>query len=74
MEPQLENVVVELAPEPTLVRVFPLSINNLECDVLVRRARVKSQDGEIFVVGAGCLKIKDRIEDYLSKLKHSNQR
>lgn len=61
VKPQLENVVVKLTPEPTLVRVLPFSIDNFECNVLVRRACVKSQDSEIFVVGAGGLKIKDRL-------------
>lgn len=57
VKPQLENVVVKLTSKPTLVRVFPFSINNFERDVLVRWASVKSQDSEIFVVGAGCKEI-----------------
>jgi len=35
MEPQLENVVVELTSETSLVGVLPLSIHDLKCDVLV---------------------------------------
>lgn len=72
VKPQLENVVMKLASKSTLVRVFPFSIDDFKCDVLVGWTRVKSQDGEIFVVGAGCLKIKIRI-DYL-KIKSNLNR
>jgi len=69
MKPQLEDIVMKLTSKSTLVRVLPLSIDNFKCNVLVRRACVKSQNSEIFVVGAGCLKIKIRIENHLSRLK-----
>jgi len=42
MEPQLEDIVVKLTSESTLIRVFPFSIDDFERDVLVRRACVKS--------------------------------
>lgn len=74
VKPQLKNVVVELTSEPTLVRVLPFSIDNFERDVFVGWACVKSQEGEIFVVGAGCLEIKHRIKDYLSKLNQNSNR
>ena len=35
MEPQLENVVVELTSETALVGILPLSIHDLKCYVLV---------------------------------------
>ena len=44
MEPELEDVVVELTPEASLVSVLPLSVDNLECDVLVRRPRRHPQN------------------------------
>ena len=34
----LEDVVVELAPEPPLISIFPLLVYNFEGDILVRRA------------------------------------
>jgi len=42
MEPQLENVVVELTSETSLVGVLPLSIHDLKCDVLVWWAGVET--------------------------------
>lgn len=59
VKPQLEDVIVELTPKSTLIRVLPLSVDDLERDVLVRWARVKSQNGKVLVVGAGSL---ERIE------------
>ena len=34
VEPQLEDVVLELAAEPTLVRILPFPVDNLEGNVL----------------------------------------
>lgn len=56
VKPQLEDVIMELTPKSTLVRVFPLSVDDLERDVLVRRARVKSQNRKVLVIGARSLK------------------
>lgn len=39
VEPELEDVVVELAAEAPLVPVLPLSVHDLERDVLVRGTR-----------------------------------
>jgi hypothetical protein len=38
VEPELENVVMELTAESSLVAVLPLLVHNLEGDVLVRGA------------------------------------
>jgi hypothetical protein len=38
VEPELENVVMKLAAESSLVAVLPLLVHNLEGDVLVRGA------------------------------------
>ena len=53
MEPKLENVVVELTPESSLVTVFPLSVDNLESNVLVRRSGVESENSKVWVVLTG---------------------
>ena len=50
MEPQLEDVVVELTPEAPSVGVLPLSADDLERDVLVRGTHVEPQDREILVL------------------------
>ena len=50
MEPQLKDVVVELTPKPPLVAVLPLSVDDLEGDVLVRRPRGHPQDTILSVI------------------------
>ena len=50
MEPELEDVVVELAAEPALVSVLPLPVDNLEGDVFVGWTRHHLQDAEVPVV------------------------
>lgn len=50
VEPELEDVVVEVAAEAALVRVLPLAVDDLEGDVLVGRPRVEPQHGELRVV------------------------
>ena len=50
MEPQLEDVVVELTPEASLVPVLPLSVDNLEGDVLVGRTGGDVEDAEVAVL------------------------
>ena len=52
MEPQLEDVVVELALEAPLVPVLPLPVDDLEGDVLVRRPCVNAQHAKVWVVWA----------------------
>ena len=42
MEPQLENVVVELTSETSLVGVLPLSVHDLKCYVLIRWASMET--------------------------------
>ncbi|KAF4528216.1 hypothetical protein B566_EDAN016838 [Ephemera danica] len=49
VEPQLEDIVVELAAEPSLVRVFPLSINDFECNVFIGRASMETQHCKVSV-------------------------
>ena len=51
MEPQLHNVVMELATESFLVRVFPFTIDDFESNVFVRRSGTEAKDGEISVIG-----------------------
>lgn len=58
MKPQLKDVVMKLTSESALIRILPFPIDDLECDVLIRRARVKSQNSKVLIVGARCLKIK----------------
>lgn len=52
MEPELENVVVELAAESSLIGVFPFAVDDFEGDVFVWRTGVETEIGEFFVVGA----------------------
>ena len=49
MEPQLEDVVVELASEASLVAVLPLLVHDLEGDVLVRWTRRDPQNYKLAV-------------------------
>lgn len=56
VEPQLEDVVVEVAAEAALVRVLPLAVDDLEGDVLVGRARVEAQHREVWVLRTRFLK------------------
>lgn len=56
MKVQLENVVIELTSEAVPVRTLPLSIDDLESDILVGRARLEAQDGKVRVVLTLCLK------------------
>lgn len=58
MEPQLEDVVVEVAAEAALVRVLPLTVHDLERDVLVRGPGVESKNSKVWVLGACFLKLK----------------
>lgn len=58
VEPQLENVVVEMAAEAAFVRVLPLAVHDLERDVLVRRACVKTKNGKVLILGTSFLKYK----------------
>ena len=44
VEPELEDVIVELAPEAPLVPVLPLPVDDLEGDVLVGRPGRHPQD------------------------------
>ena len=50
MEPQLGDVVVELAPEAPLVDVLPLLVDNLEGDVLVGGTGGDVEDAEVAVL------------------------
>ena len=50
MEPELEDVVVELAAEPALVSVLPLPVDDLEGDVFVGWTRHHLQDAEVPVI------------------------
>lgn len=50
MEPQLEDVVVELTAKPSFVGVFPLAVDDLEGDILVGRPRGELEEGKILIV------------------------
>ena len=52
MEPQLEDVVMELAAEAPLVAVLPLLVDDLEGDILVGRPGGDAEDDE-FAVRSG---------------------
>ena len=54
MEPQLENVVMKLAPETALVRILPFSVDYLECNVFVGSTGREPQDGKVSVVVTRC--------------------
>ena len=56
VKPQLENVIMKLAPKPSFVRVLPFPVHNLEGDVFVRRASREPKDRKVGVVGTGSLK------------------
>lgn len=60
MKPQLKDVVMKLTSESAFVRIFPFPVDNLERDVLIRRARVKSQNSKVLIIGTRCLKVKHR--------------
>jgi len=60
VEPQLEDPVGELAAEAVAMGVLPLAVDDLEGDVLVRRARVETQDPKVLVVGTGLQEILRR--------------
>ena len=55
MEPQLEDVVVELATEASLVAVLPLLVHNLEGNVLVRWTRRDPQNHKLAIWSWGHL-------------------
>lgn len=61
VEPQLENVVVELTAEAALVRVLPLAVHDLEGNVLVGRPRVEPQNRKVPVVLARSLQQNERV-------------
>ena len=50
MEPELEDIIMELASESSLVTIFPFSVHDLESNVLVRRSRGHLQNTKIPVV------------------------
>ena len=58
MEPELEDVVVELTPEPPLVAVLPLSVDDLEGDVLVRRPRGHPENTILSVINRQQLELR----------------
>ena len=47
MEPQLEDIVVELTPEPSLVPILPLLVDYLEGNVFIWRTSHDLQDAEV---------------------------
>lgn len=57
VEPELKDAVGKLAAEAMPVRVFPLSVDNLEGDVFVRRSSVEAQGGEVLIVRASFQKV-----------------
>lgn len=57
VEPELEDVVVEVAAEAAFVRVLPLAIHYLECNVFIRRSCMKPEHCKVGVFRAYFLKI-----------------
>jgi len=55
VEPQLEDVVVELASEASLVAVLPLLVHYLEGNVLVRWPRRNSENHKLAIWSWGHL-------------------
>ena len=55
MEPQLEDIVLEVAAEAALVGVLPLPVDDLEGDVFVGGARGELEHREVGVVLDGNL-------------------
>lgn len=53
VEPQLEDPVGKLTTEAVSVRVLPLPVDNLKCNVLVRRARMEPQNPKVFILRTG---------------------
>ena len=53
MKPQLKDVVVKLASESSLVGILPLTIDNLEGYIFIRRSRRKLQKGKVLIITAG---------------------
>lgn len=49
VEPQLEYIVMELTPKPSLVGILPLPVHYLEGNVFVWRTSMKSQNGKLLV-------------------------
>lgn len=56
VEPQLKDIIVEMAAEAAFVGVFPLAVDDLECDVLIRWACVETKYGKVLVLGTSFLK------------------
>lgn len=44
MKPKLENAVNKLASKPVLMRILPLSIDDLKSDVLIRRTSCEAKN------------------------------
>lgn len=47
---------MELTPKSSLIRILPFPVHYLKGYVFVRRTSVKSQNGKLLVLRAGCLK------------------
>lgn len=58
MEPELKNGVVELAPEPVLVRVLPLTADNFKGDILIRWACNEAEYLKVGLALAGCSRVR----------------
>ena len=58
VKPELENVVVELAPEASPVRQLPFSIHYLECNVFIWGSSLEVQNCKIWVLSTRNLKVR----------------
>lgn len=61
VEPQLKYGVVELATKSVFVRVLPLSVDNLEGDVLVGRTGDEAEDLEVGLCLTRCPGVRGRL-------------
>lgn len=57
VEPELEDVVVEMAAEAAFVRVLPFTVNYLECNVFIRWPCMEPEHCKVGVFWAYFLKI-----------------
>lgn len=51
---------MKLTPKPPLIRILPLPIHNLKCDILIRRPRMEPQNRKLPILRTRCQKILRR--------------
>lgn len=67
MEPELENVVVEMAAEAAFVWILPFTIHYFECNVFIRWPRVKPKHCKVWIFWTYFLKIGIGVLDFAIK-------